>query len=454
MDTITAISTAAGTGGISVIRLSGEKAFYIISKIFSKSDKRDKCFDINLLPTHTIHFGYIFNDKLIDEVLISIFKKPNSYTGEDVIEISSHGGRLIAEKIIKSIINNGARYAEPGEFTKRAFLNGRIDLIQAEAVAELINSETELAHSTSISHLEGSLSKFLKKVRQEIINVTSLIELELDFAEEDVEFVKKNELIRSINTIISELNRIIESYVSGKIIRNGVQLVIAGKPNSGKSSFFNSLLKSDRAIVSVIPGTTRDYLQESLIIDGILFNLIDTAGLRASPDEIESEGISRSIKIIQNADLILYLVDSSQNAKLIENDIRYFEKFIDNEKAVMIFSKSDLSTSPAIYEGTEISIFDINSIEKLKRIMSAKFKFAEKNLVTDNIVITNLRHKICLENVIVSLKNALHTLEMKYSGEFVSVDLRKALNSLGEITGEVTNDEILNNIFSRFCIGK
>ncbi len=455
MDTITAISTPAGTGGISVMRISGDCSFEIISRIFSKSSKADISFDANMVPTHTIHFGYIFDDNLIiDEVLISIFKNPNSYTGEDVIEISSHGGRLIAEKIIKSILKNGARYAEPGDFTKRAFLNGRIDLVQAEAVAELINSETELAHSASINQLEGKLSDYFKKIRQDIINVTSLIELELDFAEEDVEFVKKNELKKLINNIIKELNRILDSYISGKIIRNGVQLVIAGKPNSGKSSLFNALLQSERAIVSVIPGTTRDYIQENLIIDGILFNLIDTAGLRSTVDEVESEGINRTYGKIKDADLILYLIDSSQNDDSINKDIFNYDNFFDKDKSMRIFSKSDLSKNPENYKDCKISIYDTGSIEKLKKEMSSKFKFAGVRLESDKIILTNLRHKICLEKVIESLKNSIKTLEMKYSGEFISVDLREALNSLGEITGEVTNDDILNNIFSRFCIGK
>jgi tRNA modification GTPase len=455
MDTITAISTPAGTGGISVMRISGENAFSIISGIFSKSRRNDKYFDANQVPTHTIHFGYIFDDNsIVDEVLISIFKNPNSYTGENSIEISSHGGRLIAEKIINCILKKGARYAQPGEFTQRAFLNGRIDLVQAEAVAELINSETDMAHSASINQLEGKLSEYLSKIRQDIINVTSLIELELDFAEEDVEFVKKNELISLINNIIDDLNRILETYISGKIIRNGVQLVITGKPNCGKSSLFNSLLQSQRAIVSVIPGTTRDFIQENLIINGILFNLIDTAGLRITEDEIESEGINRTYGKIKDADLILYLIDSSQNQEALKKDILSYENFIEKDKTLKIFSKSDLLKNPENFEGSKISIYDTGSIENLKKEMSSKFKFAEDRLESNKTILTNLRHKICLEKVIESLKIALQSLEMKYSGEFISVDLRNALNSLGEITGEVTNDDILNNIFSRFCIGK
>jgi tRNA modification GTPase len=455
METITALSTPSGSGGISVVRMSGNKSFKIIAKIFSQSKKNAKIFNVDNVLSHSIHFGYIFdNNIIIDEVLISVFKKPNSFTGEDLIEISAHGSRLITEKIIKCILKNGARYAEPGEFTKRAFLNGRIDLIQAEAVAELINSETELAHSASIKLLEGVLSDYLKKVRQDIINVTSLIELELDFSEEDVEFIKKKELISLITNISKELNRIIDTYISGKIIREGVMLVIAGKPNSGKSSLFNTLLKSERAIVSVIPGTTRDYIQENLIIDGILFNLTDTAGLRASSDEIEYEGINRSFQKIKDADLLLYLIDSAQNSKSIDNDLKYFNQKFNSAKSILAYSKFDLANKTSDYPGYKISIFDTELISELKKAMSSKFKSAETIMKTDNIVLTNLRHEICLKKVIESLENAVKSIGEKLSGEFISVDLRSALNYLGEITGEVTNDDILNNIFRNFCIGK
>jgi tRNA modification GTPase len=438
-----------------VIRISGEKAFSIISKIFRQNLQNKKIFSVDYFASHTIHFGYILDDELlIDEVLISIFKNPNSYTGEDIIEISSHGGKLISSKIINCILKNGARYAEPGEFTKRAFLNGRIDLIQAEAVAELINSETELAHSSSIRQLEGNLSEYLKNIRQDIINVTSLIELELDFAEEDVEFVKKKELINLIDKISNELQQIIDTYISGKIIRDGIQLVIAGKPNSGKSSLFNTLLRSERAIVSVTPGTTRDYLQERLIIDGILFNLTDTAGLRTSSDDVETEGINRSFQKINDADLILYLVDSSRKKGLIEDDIKYFNQKLNKEKSILVFSKIDIAERTSDYPGHEISIFDSASIDKLKKAMSEKIKCSEIVSISDNIVLTNLRHKICLEKVIYSLENSVKSLKDNLSGEFVSVDLRSALSYIGEITGEVTNEDILENIFRNFCIGK
>lgn len=453
MDTITAISTPYGTGGISVIRISGEKSFSIISDIFSKDKECKSRFNIDEIPSHTIHFGYIKNkNEIIDQVLISIFKNPNSYTGEDVIEISCHGSVLITNKIITLILSSGARHAEPGEFTKRAFLNGRIDLLQAEAVVELINAETDLAHSASIRQLEGSLSEYLNIIRQEILNVTALIELELDFAEENLEIVNKSDIELQIKKIISDLKQIIETYISGKIIRDGVNLVIAGKPNSGKSSLFNTLLKSERAIVSTIPGTTRDYLEESVIINGILFNLTDTAGLHDSKDEIEIEGISRSHTKIKDADLIIYLIDSSSGD--IKEDIKYFTDYFDKEKSILVFSKSDLAKGKHFDEGINVSIYDGKSILELKENMSNKFSFSGSTFKSSSAILTNLRHKICLEKVNDSLKNAIKSINGNYSGEFISVDLRNALHYLGEITGEVTNDDILNLIFSKFCVGK
>ncbi|MEO8210246.1 MAG: tRNA uridine-5-carboxymethylaminomethyl(34) synthesis GTPase MnmE [bacterium] len=458
MNSISAISTPTGEGGIAVIRISGDEAFELTEKIFFKDKNKKKVFNISIEDSHTVHFGYIFNkDSIVDEVLISIFKNPNSYTGEDVIEISSHGGTFIAQKILALILTDAARHAEPGEFTKRAFLNGRIDLSQAEAVADLIRSKTDEAHSSSIKQLEGSLSEFVRKTRQDIINITSLVELELDFAEEGLEFVKKDEIKSMIEKLNLKLENIISSYITGKVIREGVNLVIAGKPNSGKSSLFNYLLKTNRSIVSNIAGTTRDYIEESIIINGILFNLVDTAGLRHSEEEIESEGIRRSHKKIGEADLIIYLIDSSSKETELENDLKYFYDNFDKNKSLIVYSKSDLSVFN--YDNNEkndlmISLIKDESIEKLKTIMVEKISSSKVKLLSDEIMLTNLRHKICLENVVSSLNNAVHTIHDEMSGEFISVDLRNALKHLGEITGEVTNDEILNNIFRNFCIGK
>lgn len=454
-ETIAAISTAPGEGGISIIRLSGENAFSKIESVFFKDSIRKIKIQINNESSHTVHFGYIFDDtQLIDEVLITIFKNPHSYTGEDVIEISSHGGTYIAQKILALLLKHKVRHAEPGEFTKRAFINGKMDLSQAEAVADLIRSKTDSAHSSSIKQLEGSLSEFVYKTRQDIINIVSLVELELDFAEEGLEFVKKEEILNMINKLNERLRNIIASYITGKVIREGVNLVIAGKPNSGKSSLFNYFLKTNRAIVSSIAGTTRDYIEESIIINGVLFNLIDTAGLRISQDEIESEGIMRSHKKIKEADLIIYLIDSSDTEDEIKKEAEHFNKEYKKENTILAFSKSDLSNSSATDRGIRISLVKDESIETLKKEMISKVSSGKISKSSEDIILTNLRHKICLENVVNSLDEASNTIKDGMSGEFISVDLRNALSHLGEITGEVTNDDILNNVFRNFCIGK
>jgi tRNA modification GTPase len=470
-DTIAAITTPLGEGGISVIRISGADAFKITGQVFSRDKDNLKKLDASKENSHTIHFGYIFdNCELLDEVLVSIFKNPHSYTGEDVIEISSHGGTLVTQKILTLLLSRGARHAEPGEFTKRAFLNAKIDLSQAEAVADLIRAKTDAAHSSSIKQLEGSLSGFVKKTRQDIINLTSLVELELDFAEEDLEFVKKDELKQKILDLADTIDKIIASYITGKVIREGVDLVIAGKPNSGKSSLFNYLLKTNRAIVSNIAGTTRDYIEESLIINGVMFNLIDTAGLRASEDAIESEGIKRSYKKIEEADLILYLIDASRDENNINEDIEYYKKNFSSGKSILVFSKLDLVSNAsetaaedgairnlaptANVDSVAISLLNDASIEELKSHMSAKALSGNTVNTGSSIVLTNLRHRLCLERVNDALRDAARTIDDRMSGEYISVDLRNAMHHLGEITGEVTNDEILNNIFGKFCIGK
>ncbi|MBK9330801.1 MAG: tRNA uridine-5-carboxymethylaminomethyl(34) synthesis GTPase MnmE, partial [Ignavibacteria bacterium] len=475
-DTISAISTPPGEGGIAVIRISGADAFKITERIFYKDKAGRHSVKLNEFESHTVHFGFISGgESIIDESLVTIFKNPNSYTGEDVIEISSHGGNFIARKILKLILSKGARLAEPGEFTRRAFLNGKMDLAQAEAVADLISSQTESAHASSIRQLEGSLSELVHGIKEEIINVTSLIELELDFAEEDLEFVKKDEVRNKIEKIITRLESVIASYIQGKVIREGVRLVIAGRPNSGKSSLFNYLLKTNRAIVSDVAGTTRDFIEERLIIGGIVFNLTDTAGLRSSDDHIESEGIKRSFSKIDEADLIIYLIDSSAGENETEEELNSIEKNFDQKKTIPVFSKSDLGkisegitsegkTLPGkaseviAADGKDIlniSLLKDDSIETLKTAMLKKLSL--ENITSDKsgeIIITNLRHRICLENTVTSLRNAAATLDEGMTGEFLSVDLRNSLSHLGEITGEVTNDDILNNIFRNFCIGK
>lgn len=457
-DTIGAVSTPHGEGGISVIRISGMKAFDIVSCIFSKSKTDLKPFNFEDAESHTIHFGYVFEKgQIIDEVLASVFKNPNSYTGEDIIELSSHGGVFVTQKILKAVLSAGARHAEPGEFTKRAFLNRRIDLSQAEAVADLIKAKTEEAHRSSVNQLEGSLSAFVNKIRNELITTTALVELELDFAEEDVEFAKKEEIKNRTGQIIAGLEEIISSYISGKVIREGVNVVIAGKPNSGKSSLFNSLLKSERAIVSEFSGTTRDYIEENLIIGGVLFNLTDTAGLRTTEDIIETEGIRRSYGKIESSDLVLFLIDSSQDEKTVRKD---FDNYTDNfksQKTILVFSKTDIAGQKNFSFAGEyipVSINDAESVTNLKKEMVRIATLGTVPVSSGAVILTNLRHKICLERTAEALKNVQKSIEDKMSGEFLSVDLRNALNALGEITGEITNDDILHHIFAKFCIGK
>jgi len=455
-NTIAAISTPIGEGGISIIRLSGEKAFSIVEKLFSKSKDGYKRIIIGEVNSHTIHFGYLYDgDNIVDEVLVSIFKSPNTYTGEDVVEISSHGGVFVTQKVLGLMIKNGAIHAEPGEFTKRAFLNGRIDLSQAEAVADLIHAKTNEAHASSIKQLEGSLSNYVKKVREDLISVTALVELELDFAEEDLEFAHKEDLKNKAITIMNELEEIINSYINGKVIREGVNVVIAGKPNSGKSSLFNALLKTERAIVSEISGTTRDYIEENLIINGILFNLTDTAGLRTTEDIIESEGIKRSYNRINEADLIIFLVDSSASLDEINSSIEYYNINIKSYNSILVYTKADISSTGFMNkDNLLVSINDINLLKDLKNVMVKKVNSTLSDIKSDKIILTNLRHKICLENTVSSLKNVINSIDDNMSGEFISIDLHNALNHLGEITGSVTNDDILHYVFSKFCIGK
>ena len=455
MDTITAIATPPGEGGISVIRISGDEAFEVIEEIFSSSKTGFDPIEIDELNSHTVHFGYIKNGKeIIDEVLVTIFKNPHSYTGEDVIEVSTHGGTYVAGRILKLILNKGARLAQPGEFTKRAFLNGRMDLSQAEAVADLIHAKTESAHSSSIKQLEGSLSKYVGQVKEDILNAASLVELELDFAEEDLEFVKKDELKEKIIGISDNLKKIIASFITGRVIREGVKLVIAGNPNAGKSSLFNHLLRTNRAIVSEIAGTTRDYIEENLIINGVLFNLVDTAGLRISGDVIESEGIKRSYDRIKEADLVIFMVDSSEDKNTIDQNIKVFNENFDKDKSILVLSKIDLNNDIDEFPGLKISILKDDTIEELNNEMVDKVLAKDGGFSTEDIILTNIRHKVCLENTVSSLQNAVNTIQEGMSGEYIAIDLRNALSHLGEITGEVTNEDILNNIFSKFCIGK
>lgn len=447
-DTIVALATPAGVGAISVIRLSGSQSFKAVDKIFFGKNKIEKA------ASHTIHYGYIKDqdDVPIDDVLVSTFKAPNSYTGEDSIEISTHGNPLITQKVIDALISNSeVRLAEPGEFTKRAFLNNRIDLTKAEAVADIINARTEASFRGARNQLDGLLSQKVTELRSQLVNSSSFIELELDFAEEDIEFVNQEELLKRIDSIIIEIDTLLESYEFGRVLRDGVNVAIVGKPNVGKSSLLNYILKESRAIVSEIPGTTRDVIREEVSIEGILFRLFDTAGIRHSEDSIEKEGIFRSQETVRNADVVIFLEDTQQEeSKELLVDLL---NLTSSDKIIKVLNKIDLAKEKSREADVKISAKTGEGIgllfKKLKEKTIGNESYTEKTAI-----ITNLRHYNCLKTARENLINARGSVLKKMSGEFVSVDLRNAELSLAEIIGEVTSEDILNNIFMKFCIGK
>lgn len=459
-DTIAAISTAIGEAGISVIRISGKDAIKIADKVFRGRKKLEE------VKTHTAHYGKIVDasGKVVDYVVATVFRAPHSYTGEDTVEISCHGGIFVTRKVLETILEAGARLAQPGEFTKRAFLNGKIDLSQAEAIADLIRSATDLAYQSSLSQLEGSISNKIKKMRDDLINLCSLVELELDFADEDLEFVDKPELAKKIKDAISEIDELIETFKFGKIYREGIKVVIAGKPNAGKSSLLNALLNENRAIVSDIPGTTRDIIEESLNIEGVLFRVIDTAGLRETYDIIEQEGVRRAQEQMKRSDMILLVIDSTD--EIDEDDIKLYNRVLDlamneSKKCIVVFNKVDLLNGKQIQNEKVLGDFPVvyvsaltgQGLDKLKKLMVEQ-SFLGTNRTDASVVVTNVRHRDALVKAKQSLQYALKSLEEGMSGDLVAVDLRAGLNHLGEIIGEVTTDDILNNIFSKFCIGK
>ena len=446
-DTIAALATPSGIGAISVIRVSGPETIKIVDKIFTGKKSLVES------ASHTIHYGKIKDgtNNLVDDVLISVFRAPNSYTGEDSIEISSHGSLFITKKIVEILVTNGVRTAEPGEFTKRAYLNNRLDLAQAEAVLDIINSRTEASLLGARNQLDGLLSSKVLDLRKKLLDSASFVELELDFAEEDIELVKNDELGDRLKEIISEIDKLISTYNFGKVIRDGVNVALVGKPNVGKSSLLNYILKESRAIVSPIPGTTRDVIREEVSIDGILFRLYDTAGIRLSDDEIEKEGVLRSRNVVKNADIILLIEDIFQNgSEDLFHDITSFTK---PEKVLRVINKIDLERNISKKGDIYISALTGEGIEslfnKLKEASIGNSSYTEKSAL-----VSNLRHYDCLRKAKENLENSLKTIDNKLSGEFIAVDIRNAVLSLGEIIGEVSSEDVLNNIFSKFCIGK
>ena len=453
-ETIIALATPSGMGAISVIRISGSKAISITEKLFKPKGNKI----LSKQKSHTVHLGNLMkNNFVLDEVLVTIFFGPNSYTGEDTIEISCHGSTYIQQKIIDLYVENGIRVANPGEFTLRAFLNGKMDLNQAEAVADLIASENEGSHNLAIQQMKSGFSDDLKKLRSELLHFSSMIELELDFSQEDVEFAERNEFKELINKITKELGDLINSFSSGNVLKNGIAVAIAGKPNAGKSSLLNTLLNEDKAIVSNIPGTTRDSIEDSLIIDGIKFRFTDTAGLRKTDDVIESKGIEKTKEKIRQAKILIYLFDiNDTNLDEINSDLESFKR--KDLSVILVRNKIDLEiTSKDLFKELknlnflEISANDNNSIDILKNKLLDEVDILNPH--TDTIV-SNSRHYQALINAMTAIKEVSNGLESNISGDLLSIDIRKSIENLAEITGEITNDDVLGNIFSNFCIGK
>jgi tRNA modification GTPase len=449
-DNIVALATAQGISAIAVIRLSGPDAIDIADKSFKGKRLAGQ-------PSHTIHFGNLVDgERIIDEVLVSIFKEPNSFTRENAVEISCHGSPVIVKEIIKVLLKHGARLAGPGEFTKRAFLNGRFVLAQAEAVADLINAETDNARQAALNQMRGGFSREINHLREELIHFASLIELELDFGEEDVEFAKRDDLRQLILKIQSYLSSLIQSFDQGNVIKNGIPTVIAGKPNAGKSTLLNILLNEERAIVSEIAGTTRDVIEDEMILGGINFRFIDTAGLRETQDVIEAIGVERTRERMKKASLIIYLFDLSQTtlAEVAQEEEHLQRLGIPYLKVGNKLDKADteLVKHLASKDFLFISASTRQNIQELKdRILSY---FHVNTVKTGDVLVTNLRHYQNLVQTNESLERVLEGMSTGITGDFLAMDIRQSLHYLGEITGQITTEDLLDNIFSKFCIGK
>ncbi len=448
-DTIIALATPPGISALAVIRLSGKNAIEITQRVFKGK---------NLLqqPTHTVHLGGLGEKgRTIDEVMVAIFKEPHSFTKENSVEISCHGSPVIVKEIIKLLMAQGARLAKPGEFTQRAFFNGRFDLAQAEAVADLIHAENDNARQAALNQMRGGFSKEIQHLREELIHFASLIELELDFGEEDVEFAKREDLKKLIQQIQVYLQSLIQSFDQGNVIKNGVPTVIAGKPNAGKSTLLNALLNEEKAIVSDIPGTTRDVIEDEMVIGGVNFRFMDTAGLRETADVVESIGVERTRERMKNASLILYLFDLAQTS--IE-EIQGQEKELQSLGIpyLKIGNKLDQAKKEVIEQLTNdfilISASAKTNLSQLKEKIVSFFQI--KEIKQGDVVVTNMRHFQNLIQTNDALDRVLHGMDHGVTGDFLAMDIRQALHYLGEITGQITSDDLLANIFSKFCIGK
>lgn len=449
-DTIVALATPPGISAIGVIRVSGAKAISIVDELFPSKE-------LSKQPSHTLHVGFLKEgDNKLDEAVISLFKGPHSYTGEDIVEISCHGSPFVQQQVLQVIVKHGARIAKAGEFTQRAFLNGKLDLTQAEAVADLIASNTAASQKAAITNMRGGFSHLLKDLREQLIQFSSLLELELDFSEEDVEFADREKFTRLIENISSVVNDLLKSFRLGNVIKNGVNVAIVGRPNAGKSTLLNTLLNENRAIVSEIAGTTRDTIEEVLNINGILFRLIDTAGIREhTQDVIESMGVVRSLEKIEQADIIVYVFDVMDTTEVeFKQVITQFEK--ENKQVIYVANKSDVRSSFSTDHFRKSILFisakENTGIDKLKDQLFALATGSQT--LAENVIITNARHYEALQLLQSALGEIKTGLEEELSPELLTPDIRRSLHYLGEITGEITNEDRLDYIFSKFCIGK
>ena len=456
MSTIVGIATAPGIGGIGIIRMSGEKTFEILDKIFIPKIKQD----ISEIKGYSIKYGNVVeNNKIIDEVLVSYFKAPKSYTTENMCEINAHGGNIVVKKILELCLTNGAEMAEPGEFTKRAFLNGRIDLAQAESVIDVINAKSEREAKSGIKQLEGFLSAEINQIKQDILDVLVNIEVTIDYPEYDTPEVQENELKNMLNKVENKLEKLEKSFDNGKIIKDGIKTAIIGKPNAGKSSLLNAILKEDRAIVTDIAGTTRDTIEEYVTINGIALKLIDTAGIREAKDSVEKIGIQKSIEEANDADLIIAIFDSS---KELDDEDYEILKLIKNKKSIILLNKNDLKNvidenNEKIKNASEnilkVSALNKTGLEELYNKITEMFNLNEINL-DNELLITNVRHKNIIEKAIQNVKMANEALLNGMPIDIITIYIKQILDDLGEITGDCVTEDIINEIFSKFCLGK